>query len=95
MEIEWDSSQDPDMRGEYDFIDGVRGKYADGFARGSNVVVLDPDLATEFKTRKAVNALRAQLKNERVPLEMTADSDECDDGEGDKDDLHEGKGSSQ
>ena len=47
------------------------------------------------RARKAVNALRAQLKNERVPLEMTADSDECDDGEGDKDDLHEGKGSSQ
>ena len=60
-------SQDPDMSAEYDFSDGVRGKYADRFADGSNdVVVLDPDVAAEFKTRKAVNdALRAQLKNAR------------------------------
>lgn len=58
--------QDPDMRDEYDFSDGVRGKYADRFAQGSNVVVLDPDVAAEFRTRKAVNdALRAQLKNGR------------------------------
>lgn len=59
-------SSDFDMREEYDFSDGVRGKYADRFAEGSNVVVLDPDVAAEFKTRKAVNdALRAQLKNGR------------------------------
>jgi hypothetical protein len=58
--------QDPDMRDEYDFSGGVRGKYADRFAEGSNVVVLDPDVAAEFKTRKAVNdALSAQLKNGR------------------------------
>lgn len=58
--------QDPDMRAEYDFSDGLTGKYADLFAEGSNVVVLDPDVAAEFKTRKAVNdALRAQLKNDR------------------------------
>lgn len=54
------------MREEYDFSDSVRGKYAELFAEGSNVVVLDPDVAAEFKTRKAVNdALRAQLKNGR------------------------------
>lgn len=59
-------SPDSDMREEYDFSEGVRGKYADRFAEGSNVVVLDPDVAAEFKTRKAVNdALRAQLKNGR------------------------------
>lgn len=59
-------SPDSDMREEYDFSDGVRGKYADRFAEGSNVVVLDPDVAAEFKTRKAVNdALRSQLKNGR------------------------------
>lgn len=57
---------DSDMRKEYDFNDGMRGKYADRFAEGSNVVVLDPDVAAEFTTRKAVNdALRAQLKNGR------------------------------
>lgn len=55
-----------DAREEYDFSDGVRGKYATSFAEGSNVVVLDPDVAGEFRTRKAVNdALREQLKNGR------------------------------
>lgn len=59
-------SPNSEMREEYDFSDGVRGKYADRFAEGSNVVVLDPDVAAEFKTRKAVNdALRSQLKNGR------------------------------
>lgn len=58
--------QDADMRDEYDFSDGEHGKYAARFTEGSNVVVLDPDVAAEFKTRKAVNdALRAQLKNGR------------------------------
>lgn len=58
--------QDSDIRKEYDFSDGVRAKYAALFAEGSNVVVLDPDVAAGFKTRKAVNdALRLQLKNRR------------------------------
>ena len=52
-----------EMRPEYDFTDGVRGKYAKAFARGSNVVVLEPDLAAEFPSASAVNrALRAYLK---------------------------------
>ncbi len=55
-----------EMRQEYDFSGAVRGKYADRFATGSNVVVLDPDVAAEFKTRKAVNdALRAQLESRK------------------------------
>jgi hypothetical protein len=50
------------MRSEYDFSKAVRGKYAGRFARGSNVVVLAPDVAEVFKTTKAVNdALRSQL----------------------------------
>lgn len=53
---------DDDMRPEYDFSKGVRGKYAGRFARGSNVVVLAPDVAEVFTTAKAVNdALRSQL----------------------------------
>ena len=40
--------QDSDMREEYDFSEGVRGKYAERFAQGSNVVVLDPDVANVF-----------------------------------------------
>jgi len=54
-------TNDPDdMREEYDFSGGVRGKYAARFAQGSNVVVLDPDVATLFKNSESVNdALRA------------------------------------
>jgi hypothetical protein len=57
------SQPDPDMRDEYDFSKGVRGKYAEKFRDGSNVVVLDPDVAAEFPTQEAVNkALRVLLK---------------------------------
>lgn len=50
------------MRTEYDFSDGVRGKYVARLAPGSNVVVLDPDVARVFKTAQAVNdALRSQI----------------------------------
>jgi hypothetical protein len=52
-----------EMRSEYDFSGGVRGKYARAYAHGSNVVVLAPDLAAEFRSATAVNrALRAYLK---------------------------------
>jgi primosomal protein N' len=48
------------MRAEYDFSKGVRGKYARRFAEGTNVVVLDPDVALVFPDSKSVNdALRA------------------------------------
>ena len=49
-----------DMRSEYDFSGGVRGKYAARYAEGSNVVVLDPDVAKVFSNAESVNrALRA------------------------------------
>jgi hypothetical protein len=48
------------MRDEYDFSKGVRGKYAKRYAKGTNVVVLEPDVAKVFPTAKSVNAaLRA------------------------------------
>jgi hypothetical protein len=41
----------------------VRGKYAKRFARGSNIVVLAPDVAEAFPTARAVNtALRKLLR---------------------------------
>jgi hypothetical protein len=49
-----------DMRAEYDFSSGVRGKYAKRYAKGSNVVLLAPDVAKVFPTAEAVNdSLRA------------------------------------
>ncbi len=46
---------DPDMLDEYDFSGGVRGKYAKKYAEGTNVVVLDPDVAEYFPDHEAVN----------------------------------------
>jgi len=49
-----------EMRDEYDFSDGVRGKYAKRYHQGSNIVVLDPDVAQRFPNSEAVNqALRS------------------------------------
>jgi hypothetical protein len=54
-----------DLRPEYDISKlgkGVRGKYAERYKEGSNVVVIDPDLTEAFPNAKAVNdALREVL----------------------------------
>ena len=48
------------MRKEYDFSRGVRGKYTKKYKTGTNIVLLDPDVAKVFKTPKSVNqALRS------------------------------------
>jgi hypothetical protein len=53
-----------DMLPDYDFSAGARGKYAKSYAKGSNVVVLDPDVAKLFSTSKIVNrSLRGLAKN--------------------------------
>ena len=46
-----------EMRAEYDFSKGVRGKYLKEFGRGTNVIVLDPDVARVFKSSKQVNEI--------------------------------------
>ena len=52
--------KDGGMRNQYDFTGGVRGKYARRYAEGTNVFVLDPDVARMFPNRQAVNeTLRA------------------------------------
>ena len=51
------------MRPEYDFSKGVRGKYFERYQQGTNVVLLEPDIARVFKDSDAVNeALRGLLK---------------------------------
>jgi hypothetical protein len=50
---------DLDMLEEYDFSGGIRGKYAKRYAEGTNVVVIDPDVAEYFPDHDSVNeALR-------------------------------------
>ena len=56
------SGEEIEMLDEYDFSDGVRGKYARRAARASNVVVLEADVAKIFPDSESVNqALRALL----------------------------------
>jgi hypothetical protein len=56
-----------ELRASYDFSKGVRGKYAAGYRKGSNVVVLAPDVARTFKTSAAVNrALRQVARTRRA-----------------------------
>ena len=48
------------MLAEYDFSGGARGKYATRYARGTNLVLLEPDVAKFFPTAEDVNtSLRA------------------------------------
>ena len=57
-----------EMRAEYDFSGGVRGKYAGRFGPGRvvRVVVLAPDVAEAFGSARAVNAaLRRVLKDRK------------------------------
>lgn len=57
------TSEEPEMAPEYDFSKGVRGKYAGRFALGSNIIVLEPDVAKVFPDSSAVNdALRALVR---------------------------------
>lgn len=58
---------DLEMRPEYDFSKGVRGKYADWFPKGATAVVLDPDVAKVFKTSKMVNDALRTLSTKGTP----------------------------
>lgn len=62
MKKEDDPPNNAEMLDEYDFGQGVRGKYAQRYAEGSNVVVLSPDVADAFPDSASVNrALRALI----------------------------------
>ena len=51
--------KDTDLLEEYDFSKGVQGKYARRYAEGTNVIVIDPDVAKYFPDHDSVNqALR-------------------------------------
>jgi hypothetical protein len=52
---------DTEMKAEYDFSKGVRGKYARSFAKGTNIVVLDPDVAKVFRNSREVNGILRTL----------------------------------
>ncbi len=66
------SEMDNDLRPEYDLRKllkgGVRGKYVARYRAGTNLVLLDPDVANAFPTEKALNdALRLVIRLTRIP----------------------------
>jgi len=63
-----EKDEEDDLRPEYDFAElkgGVRGKYVERYRRGTNLILLDPDVAEAFPDAEAVNnALRRLLKDD-------------------------------
>ena len=63
---------DDELRPEYELEellkDGIQGKYSKRFAAGTNLVLLDADVAKAFPSERAVNdALRLVLQLTRIP----------------------------
>jgi hypothetical protein len=57
------------LREEYDFSQGERAKYARRYAQGTNVVVLEPDVAKVFSNSKLVNvSLRKIIRQQTSEL---------------------------
>jgi len=68
---------DDELRPEYDLSQllrgGVRGKYAERYRAGTNLVLLDPDVARAFPDAQAVNeALRLVIQLARVQIRTEA-----------------------
>ncbi len=63
---EVEAEPEDEMRAEYDFsqLKGrVRGKYVERYREGTNLILLDPDVAAAFPDAKAVNeALRLLME---------------------------------
>jgi hypothetical protein len=60
MKRRTEKKESSEIRAEYDFSRGTRGKYARRFTQGSNIIVLDPDVAEVFPDAASVNdSLRA------------------------------------
>ncbi|MCX6556620.1 MAG: hypothetical protein NTW95_04185 [Candidatus Aminicenantes bacterium] len=74
--------KDQTMLEEYDFGAGVQGKYSKRYSEGTNVIVIEPDVAKFFPDHDSVNqALRSlseiikkQNKLHDKSIQRTADS---------------------
>jgi hypothetical protein len=65
-----------DMRQEYDFSQGVRGKHYKAYRAGTNVVFLDSDVARVFTDSASVNQvlrLLLHLAKTNVPAQVPSD----------------------
>jgi hypothetical protein len=55
--------QPQDLQPEYDFSGGVRGRHREAYAKSTNIILLDEDVAEVFKDSAAVNeALRLLMR---------------------------------
>jgi len=65
-----------EMLEEYDFSNGIRGKYAQAYKEGVNIVKLDSDVMKFFPDAKSVNeALRTLINlmnNEQNSLQLSS-----------------------
>jgi len=62
------AAKSDELRPYYDFSGGVRGKYAAEYAKGTNVAVIEPELAKLFPDSEAVNeALRTLVRAAAKP----------------------------
>ncbi|EAW35647.1 hypothetical protein [Lyngbya sp. PCC 8106] len=62
MNKEFENEMEDELRPEYDFAKmqgGVRGKYIKQYRKGTNLVLLYPDVAQAFPNDKAVNEAEA------------------------------------
>jgi hypothetical protein len=65
------SESEEDDSPEMELSGGVRGKYYEAYQKGTNVVLLEPDVATVFRDSAAVNqALRQYLSEDGAPPEL-------------------------
>jgi hypothetical protein len=64
MKKENDAVAGDEMRDEYDFRGGVRGKYFEKYRQGTNLVLLEPDLAKVFRDSETVNSALRQFLSE-------------------------------
>ena len=66
MKKEVENKMEDELRSEYDFAQmqgGIRGKYVERYRTGTNLVLLDPDVAQAFPNDAAVNeALRLLMQ---------------------------------
>ncbi len=55
--------KESDIQPEYDFSKGVRGKHSRAYQEGTNIVLLEADIAKVFKDSESVNhALRMLME---------------------------------
>lgn len=69
MSQESKPTEKDEMRAEYDIRGGVRGKYYERYRQGTNVVLLEPDVAAVFHDSQSVNrALRMLIEVARTQV---------------------------